>query len=72
MGSYRPRVVLAEFLRPNQSAIDGWGWDFHTVQGGVDPGGVVYLWISNSERGPYRPLLALALFSTPNQSAIGR
>ena len=21
-----------------QSVISGWGWGFHTVQGGVDPG----------------------------------
>ena len=38
---------------PSQSAIAKWGWDFHTLRGGIDPGdlplrprvvGVVEMW----------------------------
>ena len=38
---------------PSQSAISRWGWGFHTVRGGIDPGdhlirpgfvGVVDIW----------------------------
>ena len=38
IGSYRPRVALALFSSPSQSAISRWGWGFHTVRGGFDPG----------------------------------
>ena len=37
MGSYRPQVALDLFSSPGQLAIGRWGWDFHTVRGGVDP-----------------------------------
>ena len=36
MGSYTPRVPLV--ANPSQSAISEWGWGFHIVQGGIDPG----------------------------------
>ena len=26
-------------MNPSKSAIRQWGWGFHTVHGGVDPGG---------------------------------
>ena len=38
MGSYRPRGALALRAIPNQSTIGLWGWGFHTVRGGFDPG----------------------------------
>ena len=38
MGPYPPRVALALFLSPRQSAIGRWDWGFHTVRGGVNPG----------------------------------
>ena len=38
MGVYRPRVVLALFSSPRQSAIGRRGWGFRTVRGGFDPG----------------------------------
>ena len=53
MGPCRPRVALALFLSPSQSAIGRQGWGFHTVRGGFDPGdhrfrpqvvGVVDVW----------------------------
>ena len=53
MGSYPPRDALALFAIPSQSAIGQWGWGFHTVRGGFDPGnnrfrpqivGVVMVW----------------------------
>ena len=53
MGSYRPRVALALFSIPSQSAIGRNYWGFHTVRRGFDPGdhrfrprvvGVVDLW----------------------------
>ena len=25
-------------MRPSQSAITQWGWSFHTLWGGIDPG----------------------------------
>ena len=28
----------AGFTNPSQSAISQWGWGFHTVRGGIDPG----------------------------------
>ena len=34
-----PRVALAS-TNPSQSAISLWGWRFHNVRGGIDPGGV--------------------------------
>ena len=34
----RPRAALALFSSPSQSAIGRWGWGFHTVRGGADPG----------------------------------
>ena len=33
MEPYPPRVV-----NPSQSAFILWGWDFHILRGGVDPG----------------------------------
>ena len=38
MGSYRPQVALDIFSSPSQSTIGRWGWGFHTVRGGFDPG----------------------------------
>ena len=38
MGTCRPRVALALFSSPNQSAIGLRGWGFHTVRGGFDSG----------------------------------
>ena len=35
---YRPRVALAFFSSPGQSAIGRWSWGFHTVRVGFDPG----------------------------------
>ena len=35
----RPRVALAFFSSPGQSAIGRRGWGFHTVRGGSDPEG---------------------------------
>ena len=43
MGPYPPRVVLALRTRPSQSAIGRWGWGFHTVRGGTDPGDLRFL-----------------------------
>ena len=49
----RPRVALALFSSPSQSASGRRGWGFHTVRGGFDPGdhrfrrwvvGVVDVW----------------------------
>ena len=34
----RPRVALAFFSSPGQSAIGRRGWGFHTVRGGFNPG----------------------------------
>ena len=39
MGSYRPRLALAFFSIPSQSAIGQWGWGFHAVRGGFHPAG---------------------------------
>ena len=53
MGPCRPRVALALFPSPSQSAIGRRGWGFHNVWGGFDPGdhrfrprvvGVVDVW----------------------------
>ena len=53
MGYYRPRGALVLCTIPSQSAIGQWGWGFHTVRGGIDPGdrlfrprfvGVVDVW----------------------------
>lgn len=54
MGNYRPRMqrgtltlargetgqlsLRAFSISPSQSAISPWGWGFHTVHGGIDPG----------------------------------
>ena len=38
MGPHYPRLTLALFSSPRQSAIGRWGSGFHTVRGGVDPG----------------------------------
>ena len=38
MGTYLPRGALAVCTIPSQSAIGQWGWVFHTVRGGFDPG----------------------------------
>ena len=53
MGTYPPRDALALCTSPNQSAVGRWGWGFHTMWGGFDPGdrrfrprvvGVVKVW----------------------------
>ena len=38
MGTYPPRGALALCTIPSQSAIGQWGWGFHTVRDGFDPG----------------------------------
>ena len=38
MGPHHPRLALALFSSPSQSATLPWGWGFHTVRGGIDPG----------------------------------
>ena len=38
MGNYPPRGALALCTIPSQSAIGQWGWGFHTVRDGFDPG----------------------------------
>ena len=38
MGPCRPRVALALFWSPSQSAIGRKDWGFHTSRGGFDPG----------------------------------
>ena len=35
---YAPRDLLALYKNISQSAIGWWGWGFHTVRGGIDPG----------------------------------
>ena len=49
-GQLSPR---AGSMSPSQSAITRWGWGFHTLRGGIDPGdlrlrprvaGVVEIW----------------------------
>ena len=37
MGSYPPEVELAQHTNHSQSEIGRWGWDFHTVRGGINP-----------------------------------
>ena len=34
-GQLSPR---AGFMSPSRSAITQWGWGFHTLRGGIDPG----------------------------------
>ena len=36
--TYPPRGALALCTIPSQSATVQWGWGFHTVRGGFDPG----------------------------------
>ena len=36
MGPYPPEVELAQHTNPNPSEIGRWGWDFHTMRGGVN------------------------------------
>ena len=43
MRPYCSRIARVLFSSPSQSAIDRCGWDFHTVRGGVDPGGSVFV-----------------------------
>ena len=43
MGSCRPRVALSLFSSPSQSSIGPWGWGFHTIRGGFDPGITVFV-----------------------------
>lgn len=43
MGHYRPRVAMALFSRPHQSAIARWGWSFHTVREGINLGDHCFL-----------------------------
>ena len=38
MGTYPPRVQRNS-TDSRQSAISQWGWGFHTVRAGIDPGG---------------------------------
>ena len=38
MVTYPPRDALTLCTIPSQSAIGQWGWGFHTVRGGFDPG----------------------------------
>ena len=38
MGPYRPRVALALFSSPSQSAIGQLDWSFHTMRDGFDTG----------------------------------
>ena len=38
MGSYPPRVALALRVSGWQVPISQWGWGFHTIRGGIDPG----------------------------------
>ena len=81
MGSHRPRDALALRAIPGKSAIGRWGWGFHTVRGGFDPGdhrfrpqdiGVLKVWIYNPGMGTYPPRGALALRTIPSKSAIGQ
>ena len=53
MKTYPPRGAPALCKIPSQSATDKWGWGFHTVRNGFDPGdhrfrpqvvGVVDVW----------------------------
>ena len=37
MGPYPPDVELAQHTKPSQSEVGRWGWDFYTVQGGINP-----------------------------------
>ena len=66
-----------------QSAIGQWGWGFHNVPGGVDPGELhffvpelseLYMYgsISNPGMETYPPRGALALCTIPSQSATGQ
>ena len=66
----------------SQTAITQWGWAFHTLRGGIDPGdlrfrrgvvGVVDTWKdSDPEMGVYPPRSTLALCRIPSESAIGQ
>ena len=57
MGPYPPKVMeLAKLTNPSQSEISRWGWDFHTVRGGINPDdtrvrprvvGVVDVWMES-------------------------
>ena len=38
MGTYPPQGAQTLCTTPSQSAIDQWGWGFHPVRGGFDPG----------------------------------
>ena len=49
----RGATLAARWLHEPQSAITQWGWGFHTLRGGIDPGdlrfrprvvGVVEIW----------------------------
>ena len=65
LGPHPPKVELALYTVPSQSEIGPWGWDFHTVRGGVKPGdnrvrpwvvGVVDVWTDfDPGMRPYRP-----------------
>ena len=80
MGPYPPRVKLAIYTSPNQSAIGRWGCDFHTMAGGINPGdirfrsrvvGVVDVWMDSAPgMGSCRPRVALTLCTSPGQSTI--
>ena len=34
--------LRAGSMSPSQSAITRWGWDFHTLRGGIDPGDMCF------------------------------
>ena len=75
IGPYPPRVKLALYTSPGQSAIRRWGCDFHTMGGGINPGdirfrprvvGVVDVWMdSDPGMGSYRPRVTPTLCKSP-------
>ena len=66
----------------SQSTITKWGWGFHTLRGGIDPGnlrfrprviGAVEIWTDfEPPMENYPPRGALWLSTIPSQSAIGQ
>ena len=42
MGPYPPRDALALYTNTSQSVTGQWGWGFHAVRGGVDPGEISF------------------------------
>ena len=39
---YPPRGTLALYTNTSQSVTGQWGWGFHAVRGGVDPGEISF------------------------------